>query len=326
MIYLNKRNIALLFLIPLSLSSCNAKSVYDFSIVCPSGAPTLAIYETLIENSGAVIETDATRIPGYIKYGSRFDYIVFDAINGLKITNNLKQGDYTFVKLLTGGNFHLAGFNTNSQPKIGDKIVCFGENLVPDLAIKTCFPELFNSTNLENISYVNAVTDVVPILKSGKYQGSDINYCFIAQPALFNVMNSNNNDQNTLNDVYDICNLNGKIKEITNNEFDYIPQAGLFVNDSYLKENEEKVHEFLENVDNQIRNASSGKQVVINKINEYSNDLGEQSSFFGFNVNSILNLQKDGANQFGLITKNISISDINRFLNIINSGVQIEEK
>lgn len=306
----------------------NKEGEEDFSLISPAGAPTLAIYDTIASKAGAETTSQATQIPGFLQSG-KYNYVVFDSISALNLTNNAKKANYTYQMMLTGGNFHIAGFNTNNEPQVGDKIVAFGQNLVPDLAFRTCYPNLFTTNNVNNISYVNSVSDVVPILKSGTYQGESIDYCFIAQPALFSVMNSNNNDNIETNNVHDIVNLNDKISEITNGKFNYIPQAALFVKDEYLANKPDYVNSFMEDIKNQMNNArGSNLNDVKTKMELVSTDLVEQQSKYGFNENVALALQKENKNQFGIMDANspVTIDNINEFLTSINYGKLINKK
>jgi len=291
----------------------------DFSLISPSGAPTLAIYDTISSKKGAETTTQVTQIPLALK-GGTYNYVVFDSISALKLIN-AKSADYTYQMMLTGGNFHLAGFNTNQQPKIGDKIVTFGQNLVPDLALKTAYPELFVESNLANIQYVNSVTDAVPILKTGLYQGSKINYCFIAQPALFSVMSGNNKDEDKTNDVYDIQNLNDKINQITNGKFNFIPQAAIFVKNDYLSSKPTYAENFLKDIKNQMRNARGADlNTVVASMEKVSTIQNEQAAIYGFNENVVKALQGNNANQFGIMDPDepVSLDQINDFLTTIN--------
>jgi hypothetical protein len=301
----------------------------DFSLISPAGAPTLAIYDTISSKAGAETTTQVTQIPAYLQSGDKYNYVIFDSINALKLTNNAKKANYTYLGMLTGGNFHLVGYNHQDAPKVGDKIVTFGQNLVPDLALKTCYKDLFVDSNLENITYLNSVSDVLPVLKSGLYQGEAIDYCFIAQPLLFSAMSVNNNDSITTNDILFNENLNTKISEITGGKFDYIPQAGLFVKDDYLKNKPNYVNAFYTDVKKQMKNAyGSDLTAVKTSMEKVSTDVKEQAAKYGFNENIALALQKDNKNQFGIIDpeKDIAIDNINEFLTAISADFQIKQK
>jgi len=291
----------------------------EFSLISPAGAPTLALYDTIAQKQGSETTSQVTQIPLALKSGT-YNYVVFDSISALKLIN-AKAANYTYEMMLTGGNFHLAGFNTKEQPKVGDKIVTFGQNLVPDLAFKTAYPELFVTSNLDNIQYVNSVTDVVPILKTGLYQGSAINYCFIAQPALFSVMSANNKDTDTTNDITDIQNLNDKISEITNGKFNYIPQGALFVKNDYLSKKPSYVADFLTDVKNQMKNARGADlNAVASSMEKVSTNAQEQAAKYGFNENIVKALQANNKNQFGIMDPDspITLENISEFLTTIN--------
>jgi len=313
----------------ITLASCGGTPFIDegeenFSLISPAGAPTLSIFDTVANKSGAETTSNVSQIPGYLQAGT-YNYVVFDSINALKLTNNAKKANYTYQTMLTGGNFHLAGFNNETEPKVGDKIVTFGKGLIPDLAFKTCYPELFVESNLDNIKYVEAVNNTVPVLKSGLLEGEKIDYVFIAQPALFNVISSNNTDDNTENNITDVKNLNEKIKEITDGKFDYIPQAAIFVKDDYLAAKPNYVSNFLEDVKKQMKAARTPE---LTTISESMNKVEDQASKYGFTYKVVEKLQADGNNQFGIMDpeKPVSIDNINEFLSSINAGFEISKK
>lgn len=303
------------------LAGCGTKNEGEeqFTLISPAGAPTITLYDTLVNKKGAETTTKTTDIPGYLK-AETYNYVVFDSISALKLTNNAKVANYTYKMMLTSGNFHLAGISKTSEPKVGDKILTFGENLIPDLTLKTCYPELFTEKNKQNIKYVNSVSEVVAPLISGLYNGESIDYAFIAEPALTNAMSKNSK-------INDILNINEKINTITNGKFNYVPQAALFVKDSYLEEKPNYVAKFLEDVKQQMKDARGGNlEKVTSTMDSYSVDLSKQASLFGFNKNIVEKLQK--TNRIGVSDpqNNIEISNINDFLSSIKANFSIEEK
>ena len=142
-----KRSSALIFLLgAVALSGCGepAEQSDDYipTLITPTGAPTLPAYKAMISEDVKVISpTDNTSIPSYLSKGDA-DFVIFDAGNAQKVLN--KAGDnakFEFVKMLTGGNFHLLGFNKteNDVPSQDDMIFGFMEQSTPGILFRNIY-------------------------------------------------------------------------------------------------------------------------------------------------------------------------------------------
>lgn len=318
------------------LAGCNGNSNIEANIdkegklLSPAGAPTFSIYSKILDDSSSVTTTP-TDIPVQLQNSkSEYDYIVFDSINALKFIKNGKS-DYKFLGLLTSGNFHLVGFNKKEgdKPKKGDYIISFNQGLVTDEVLKYIEPSLYEEDNPEKIHYLNGVSSVAQQLKTGKDNNNDIDWALIAQPALYSVMNANNNDDNANNDIYDYINCTDKIKEITNNKFDFIPQAGLFVKNSYFNEKKINVEGFLTSTKENMNVMLSAPSVFLDAITKTGLNDSQLITKFGVNPKLAATvLQKDNANQIGIADpegmingKNpVNVEKINDFLIEIKSA------
>ena len=91
---------------------------YVPTLITPTGAPTLPAYKAMIsEDINVLSPTDNTAIPAYLSSGDA-DFVIFDAGNAQKILNKAgENAKFEFVKMLTGGNFHLLGFNKTENEK-----------------------------------------------------------------------------------------------------------------------------------------------------------------------------------------------------------------
>ena len=83
-------------------------------------------------------------------------------------------------------NFYIysTGNDTNNLMENDDNIVCFGQNNTPDILFNHLYP------NIEVDTYVAGVSDIAPIAMSGQINNESVDYCIIADPVLFNVMNN----------------------------------------------------------------------------------------------------------------------------------------
>ena len=141
-----------------SFASCaKSSNTIKTSLIIPSGAPTLAAYKILtnFDVFDAEVITDATTIPAEFSLGNA-NFIVFDSINGSNILS--KQGEnakYEYVKMLTGGNFHLLAFNKETiDIKDEDVVYGFMSNSTPGKLFRAIYGEIGFDQNFDGVSGV----------------------------------------------------------------------------------------------------------------------------------------------------------------------------
>ena len=172
-----------LLLTLLCLTSCNVDHS-SLKIICPTGAPALAFYNT--DN----FETNSTpsNIVAMMNGDSNYDVVVIDTVSGLKAINN--GADFKIAATITFGNFYIAstGSDDDNIMDKNDTIILFGQNQTPDLLFNKIYGEGYN------IEYVTNVQDAAKCLVTGTNMitKSTVDYVFIAQPALFTVLNNTN--------------------------------------------------------------------------------------------------------------------------------------
>lgn len=293
----------------------------DAMMLSPAGAPNLAVYSKVLTTSSLTTTTPAD-IPAQLQdTNSFYNYVVFDAVNALKLIK-ANKAKYTFLGLLTSGNYHLVGFNQKSgaKPKIGDHFVSFGEGLMTDEIMKYLVPEAYETGS--TINYLKAgVSAVAQKLITGPDGDYASYWALIAEPALQNVLSKNDK-------VKDYKNCTTWIKEKTEGKFDFIPQGGLFVKNSYYESSLTNVNSFMIQVKKDMTNAINNPEKVIEDITNSGMTSDDFTKKFGFNSNIISPLQKDSANLFGISDPNgligenqtIDSKKINEFLIEIGSA------
>lgn len=301
----------------------------EFSAFAPKGAPLLAVYDSVVNKDGFEVAGNNSDVPVQLK-ADKYNYIIFDSVTALKLTNGFTQGDkkvestanYTYVGMLTAGNFHLVSRTLNREPQKGDKILTFMKGQAPDMALKACYADLFNDAST-TISYLQDNTKMPAALKAGTFEGVEYDYFLVAEPALTSAKSSSEDLKITFDK-----NLNEKVSEVTNGKFDYIPQAGLFVRDEYLKLKPNYVAAYWQDVKKQMTDVYKPNiDVVVDTIGKVG-DVTAQAATYGFNANLVKKLQGNGLNQFGVANpdKEIDLDQINEFLSTVNAGFQINKK
>ncbi len=183
---MKKRYLSLAMLLLVSCSGTKAKTL---KIVCPTGAPAIAFYR---EATNSDFETNSvpSNIVAMMNDRSDKDLVVIDTVSGLKAIGN--GAPYRIAANITLGNFFIAstGNDENGTMEPGDTIVLFGQNQTPDYL----FHYLYGAAYDETIEYVGNVSDAAVCLTSGKnlITSSEVDYVFIAQPALYSALNNPN--------------------------------------------------------------------------------------------------------------------------------------
>ena len=319
---MNKSFIILLPLVMVGLTSCptsenssgstSLTNEEPLKFISPAGAPALAFFNQG-NNENYVTNSTPTNVAAELQK-SEYDMVIFDSISGLNTIRN-KELDFKLAQIITGGNFYLAGIDIKDEamPNSESYVVSFGENLIPDLVWRSLVDDYWQIPNLET-HYVNSNEEARAILASGMHNGNPVDYVFIAQPALFAVMNSP--DASTYGRVSIIKNIRQEWKAYSGQ--DAIPQAGIFVRESVLTTKPNNLKTFFNDLDDRLLTAINNPQEVRDALNAYNSDLVAQQARFGFNGNIAYNVQKDQANGFGLVAPSETV-DVNTFLAKINN-------
>lgn len=295
-----------ILLIGLLVAACNNSNNANLSIISPSGAPALALYSFAI-NQQLSTNTVPSNVLAQLQ-SNNYDAVVFDFYNGLKSLKN-NNGHYKLAKMLTGGNLYLVGINKDEEhkyPNKGDKVISFGENLIPDLVFKN----LFGNSGV-NLSYVASTVET-----SGVLLQESADYVVVAEPSLSTVLSKKPSSFKY---------TKVSLREEWGNKYHIdpvIPQAGLFINmTNYEARKAEYTHlmtKINENIDLGINKPEQIKEEMNAK---YS--IEEQKSIFSFNSEIMYKVQSNKNNGFGLVDANYTI-DIKDFLEKV--GIQDDFK
>jgi hypothetical protein len=282
------------------------------TIVTPKGAPVLAFYDQIENENYTRVAADA--ISALWTGDQSPDVIVVDLTSGVKAIEN--GAAYKLAAIITFGNFYLAstGNDDNDMMDVDDKIVLFGnENMLPS----RLWHYLYGTDYDGSLLYEADAGAAAAALASGKYSdGTDVDYVFLAQPALFASLKKNENAK-----IY------ADIQEEYKNKsgLDMI-QAAVFVKNSV---DEATGNAFLENLKASIQAAVDNPELVAEGLSVYTDD--EATAQYGFNPAVVVNVFKQknalGMNAMGLgYAKAIDIkSDIDAFLSIFSIGETGEE-
>ncbi len=282
------------------------------TIVTPKGAPVLAFYDQ-IENANYTRVT-ADAISALWTGDQSPDVLVVDLTSGVKAIEN--GAEYKLAAIITFGNFYLAstGHDENETMDADDKIVLFGnENMLPS----RLWHYLYGTDYDASLVYEADAQQAAAALASGKASdGSDVDYVFLAQPALFGSLKKNENAK-----IYaDIQ------EEYKNKSGQDMIQAAVFIKNSV---DAATGNAFLEKLQASIEAAIADPTVVESGLSVFKDD--EATAQYGFNPTVVVNVFKQknalGVNAMGLgFKKAIDIkSDIDAFLSIFSINQTSEE-
>ncbi|MBR6725068.1 MAG: hypothetical protein IKI79_07270, partial [Erysipelotrichaceae bacterium] len=276
------------------------------------GAPVLAFYDQ-IENANYTRVT-ADAISALWTGDQSPDVLVVDLTSGVKAIEN--GAEYKLAAIITFGNFYLAstGHDENETMDADDKIVLFGnENMLPS----RLWHYLYGTDYDASLVYEADAQQAAAALASGKASdGSDVDYVFLAQPALFGSLKKNENAK-----IYaDIQ------EEYKNKSGQDMIQAAVFIKNSV---DAATGNAFLEKLQASIEAAIADPTVVESGLSVFKDD--EATAQYGFNPTVVVNVFKQknalGVNAMGLgFKKAIDIkSDIDAFLSIFSINQTSEE-
>lgn len=312
-----KKNKLLISVLLLSLTSCGTVDTSSLKIVTPTGAPSIAFYK---EVGNVNFETNSTpsNIVAMMTSSSDKDIVVIDTVSGIKAINN--GAPYLLAANITFGNFFIAstGKDDDGIMNEGDKIVLFGQSQTPDLLFHYLYGKSFDS----NIEYVANATAAAQCLASGKNvsTSSEIDYVFLAQPALYTILNNTNAPTYGKASIYK--NIQEEYKAKTNNQ--ELVQASVFVRKSDDKDYNKMLKAYLENLNQAIDEAIENPTLVKESMDQISSE--EVASIFQINSNAAKAVLEDN-NGLGLGYKKAldNKQSIDSFISLFSLGETNEE-
>ena len=149
-----------------------------------------------------------------------------------------KTSNYKIAGTIGWGSFYLVSTAEESTIDAlkGKEIYNIGKGLTPDIVMKSILKDKgYNPDNDFNFSYVNGVTELAPMIMSGKTA-----YGVIPEPALSQVSTKNQNTKIILD-------LNEEWKKLNNSKYGY-PQSTLIVKKDFYENNKEFVEKLIEQI------------------------------------------------------------------------------
>ncbi|MDO4467468.1 MAG: hypothetical protein Q4C49_10775 [Bacillota bacterium] len=197
------------------------------SILCPTGAPSLAVLGAVGDENVTIEYTEGTDLltAELAKADSAYDIIVAPTNLGTKIYANTQA--YNLEAVLTWGNLYMVG--PEGTDLSSANIAAFGEKAVPQLVFKKVYPEL-------NPTYYASVQEAQQALLTGK---ADV--ALLAQPVAAATIAK---AKEAGKEFTVLSNLQALYQKTTGNKNIGYPQASLFVKAG----NQDKVQNVLSSI------------------------------------------------------------------------------
>lgn len=240
-----------------------------FKVISPYGAPTVALYK-IINNSNLEINTTPANIRASFATKDK-DVIIFDTLNALSMIK-AEGHPFKLAQVITNGNYYIVGINKSATSEMtsSDYIVNFGANLTPDNVYTYLYPHL-----VDNTYYVDGVQQAAATVCSGKHNSHDVDYVFMAQPSLFEMMNNHE------------CNTYGKLTIVKNIQLEWknktglegIPQAGIFIRNLFYEKQKDDFKAFIKIVDDTIDEVNNDPSHVRNQFTAFGTKEEQKNAF-----------------------------------------------
>lgn len=276
------KKITLLALPLLLLGACTQKPTKDLKIVCPTGAPAFAFYN-YSANENFQTNSTPSNIVAMMTKASDKTAVILPTDTGVKAIKN--GAPYKIAANITFGNFFICstGHDDNETMDPGDKIILFNQGATPDLLFHYIYGNEYDS----GIEYVTAATDAKTCLDTSRniVTGSDIDYVFLAQPAVFASLKTNTNAK-----VY--ANIQNLFKE--KSEGKELVQASVFIKNNLEKE---VADEFLSSLKSDIEAVLETPELITQKLGSLTD--AEVQALYGTKAQVAMAVTK-GGNGLGL--------------------------
>ena len=181
---------------------------------------------TIEQNSESLVTSVMKGEPDVVIVPSNVAATVYNKTKNYKIAGTVGWGS-----LYVG-----TSDKTGSTDLKGKEIYNIGKGLTPDIVAKSVFKDKGIEVDKDvNFTYVNGVTELAPVILSGKAQ-----YAVIPEPALSTVQTKNE-------DFTTIMDLNEEWKKINDTEYGF-PQSTIIVKNDLIENHKEFVDDLLDKV------------------------------------------------------------------------------
>lgn len=244
----------------------------EIKFVVPDGLPAIAVSKMIKEqpemdnnyNIDYSIEQSSDTLSTSVMKGEPDIAIVPSNLSSIVYNKNK---EYKIAGTVGWGSFYIG----SSDPEVtsldglkGKEVYNIGKGLTPDIIARAILKgKGIDADNDINFSYVDSVTELAPLILSGKSQ-----YAVIPEPALSSVQAKNENFKI-------IMNLNDEWKVTNNSEYGY-PQSTVIIKSDLIDSDKEFVNKILNEVEESTKWIYEDKET----LGTYCEDIGISANKF----------------------------------------------
>ncbi|AOR24052.1 ABC transporter substrate-binding protein [Clostridium taeniosporum] len=246
-------------------NTANLDEVKKINFVVPDGLPAISVAKMIKEKpeiqKGYSINYDMEKVPENIVTSimkSEADIAIVPS--NVSAISYDKNGNYKIAGTVGFGSFYIV--STDDSKSIedlkGKELYNIGKGLTPDIIAKSILKN--NNINPDtdiNLSYVGGVTEIAPVILSGK-----ANYAVLPEPALSTVLNKKEG-------LNILLNLNEEWKKENNSKYGY-PQATVIVKKDLIENDKKLVENILREIENSTLWAYKDKEA----LGDYCEEIG----------------------------------------------------
>ena len=247
-------------------TSQQVEEIKEIKFTVPDGLPVVSVAKIIKEkpeidknhNMNYRIEQSSDTLATSVMKGEP-DIAVVPSNLATTIYN--KNKGYKIAGTVGWGSFYIGSSNlevTSIDQLKGEEVYNIGKGLTPDIIARAILKDKgIDLDNDINFSYVDGVTELAPIILSGKGQ-----YAVIPEPALSTVQAKNGNFKT-------IMNLNEEWKALNNSYYGY-PQSTLIIKSDLIENDKEFVSKVLDKVQESCNWLYDNKET----LGEYCEEIG----------------------------------------------------
>lgn len=289
----------------------------------PKSIATYPLYMEMMLEDNIKVSSVSNSIKSSF-YNNKYDFIIFDSLEAntiLKEQANENNKMYNFKLMLTGGNYHLLGFNKtiNDSPIKDDYILGLYKN---NISTKL-FSYIYSDDLIDKYySSINSLyEDLLTLDNTYKINNKNtLSWAIIDEPRLTILKETRENNNIDLSNILDIS-LEEKFNEVSEEyQYDYIPQLALYVNSEFENKNSDLVDNIIFRINIEINNIINYPENVTKTISSKYKSSYDQEDVFGYS-NEIFLKTQDENNRLNIVPTSLNTtldeSVINQFVSLL---------
>jgi len=272
----------------------------SFNVICPQGAPGLAL-STYLSTDADKVEITTPLSTKNAFFSEDYDAIIFDATTANTLID-VKGAKFKLASIITAGNAFVlsTGNDDNGIMEEGDAILSFGnDSSVWNRVLKNAF-------SIDNVSYLGSTALAASAAITGTNEGEDVDYVVVAEPYVTKVLEEAPEVSVKYNLKTEWANYSKEEGLNDGKGFTDFPQAGLFISDELDSSTDESTIDNIKNFISIIEKNSldlinnNGENVMKQIDQDVENGLYTTDETFGIDKDILEKVVDQNQNPMGI--------------------------